>query len=150
MNDLSEKMDEVKDHVRQRQAEMNEMKKTIQTKANKGIQYKQEVDRVGGGNRSLERQTTQRHVELRDLVNQKSDKERQGWVTEENLRKGKNDMFNGEKELAEAKKEEEKRQEELTYNNQEIERQQTKLNQLNTEIEDLQREEKQIQEQLKV
>ena len=56
-------------------------------------------------------------------MNQKSDKERQGWVTEENLRKGKNDMFNGEKELAEAKKEEEKRQEELNYNNQEIERQ---------------------------
>jgi len=39
---------------------------------------------------------TQRHIELKDLVAQKGDKERQGWMTEENLRKGKNDMFNGE------------------------------------------------------
>ena len=36
MEDLTEKMDEVKDHVRQRQAEMNEMRRTIETKANKG------------------------------------------------------------------------------------------------------------------
>ena len=39
MNDLTEKMDEVKDHVRQRQTEINEMKKTIETKTNKGNQY---------------------------------------------------------------------------------------------------------------
>ena len=51
MNDLTEKMDEVRDHVRQRQSEINEMKKTIETKANKGAQTQQEVDRVGGGNR---------------------------------------------------------------------------------------------------
>ena len=36
MNDLDEKMEEVKDHVRQRQQEINEMKRTIEQKANKG------------------------------------------------------------------------------------------------------------------
>ena len=66
---------------------------------------------------------TQKHIELKDIVNQKGDKERQGWIAEENLRKGKNEMFNGEQELKDVRKEEEKRQGELTYNNQEIERQ---------------------------
>ena len=32
-------------------AEINDMKKTIEAKATKGMQYQQEVDRVGGGNR---------------------------------------------------------------------------------------------------
>jgi len=36
MADLDEKMEEVKDHVRQRQQEINEMKRTIEQKANKG------------------------------------------------------------------------------------------------------------------
>ena len=39
MEDLTEKMDEVKDHVKQRQGEINEMRRTIETKANKGNQY---------------------------------------------------------------------------------------------------------------
>ena len=82
----------------------------------------QEVDRIGGGNRQMEQQLNHRHAELKDLVNKKTDKERQGWIAEEALRKGKNDLFNMEHELGEVKREEEKRQEELTYNNQEIER----------------------------
>ena len=36
MNDLDEKMDELKDNIRQRQQEINEMKRVIQDKANKG------------------------------------------------------------------------------------------------------------------
>jgi len=36
MADLDEKMEEVKEHVRQRQQEINEMKRTIEQKANKG------------------------------------------------------------------------------------------------------------------
>ena len=39
MEDLTEKMDEVKDHVKQRQGEINEMRRTIETKVNKGNQY---------------------------------------------------------------------------------------------------------------
>lgn len=89
------------------------------------------------------------HCQLKDLVNQKTDKERAGWIAEENLRKAKNDLFNAEQEVAELKREEGKRSEELTYNNEEIERQQVKLNKLNDDIETLQLEEKQIQSQLK-
>ena len=48
-------------------------------------------------------------------MNKKSDKERQGWIAEENLRKAKNDLFNTEQELTETRREEEKRQEELTF-----------------------------------
>jgi len=127
----------MKDHVRQRQQEINEMKRTIEQKASKGQQLQQEVDRIGGGNRQMEQMLQHKHLQLKDLVAQKTDKERQGWIAEENLRKAKNDLFNAEQELADTTKEEEKRQEELTYNNQEIERQQIKLNQLNNEIEDL-------------
>lgn len=50
-------------------------------------------------------------------MNQKTDKERQGWIAEENLRKAKNDLFNCDQELTDVKKEAEKRQEELAYNN---------------------------------
>ena len=64
-----------------------------------------------------------KHMQLKDLVASKTDKERQGWIAEENCRKAKNDLFNVEQELNDCKKEEAKRQEELTYNNQEIERQ---------------------------
>ena len=58
-----------------------------------------------------------KRAELKDLVEKKTDKERQGWMAEEHLRKAKNDLFNAEHELAEVKREEEKRQEELSYNN---------------------------------
>lgn len=54
MNDLEEKMDELKDNIRQRQQEINEMKRTIQDKANKGQMLQQEVDRVAYGNRQME------------------------------------------------------------------------------------------------
>ena len=93
------------------------MKRNIEDKANKGQQLQMEVDRISGGNRQLEQQLNHKHADLKNLVNQKTDKERQGWIAEENLRKGKNDLFNAEQELAEIKREEEKRQEELTYNN---------------------------------
>ena len=36
--DLDEKMGEVKDHVRQRQQEINEMKRAVEQKVNKGQQ----------------------------------------------------------------------------------------------------------------
>ena len=36
--DLDEKMGEVKEHVRQRQQEINEMKRAVEQKANKGQQ----------------------------------------------------------------------------------------------------------------
>ena len=65
----------------------------------------------------MEQQLNHKHAELKDLVNKKTDKERQGWIAEETLRKGKNDLNNAEHELADVRREEEKRQEELTYNN---------------------------------
>ena len=77
----------------------------------------QEDDRIGGGNRQMEQQLGHKRAELKDLVEKKTDKERQGWMAEEHLRKAKNDLFNAEHELAEVKREEEKRQEELSYNN---------------------------------
>ena len=85
------------------------MKRNIQDKANKGEMLQQEVDRIGGGNRQMEQQLNFKQGELKDLVNKKTDKERQGWMAEETLRKGKNDLFNAEHELAEVKREEEKR-----------------------------------------
>ena len=72
------------------------MKRNIEEKANKGQMLQQEVDRVGGGNRQLEQQMNHMHCQLKDLVNQKTDKERAGWIAEENLRKAKNDLFNAE------------------------------------------------------
>ena len=57
----------------------------------------------------MEQQLNHKQGELKDLVNKKTDKERQGWMAEETLRKGKNDLFNAEHELAEVKREEEKR-----------------------------------------
>ena len=54
MEDIGEKTDEVKDQIRQRQSEINEMKRNIQDKANKGEMLQQEVDRIGGGNRQME------------------------------------------------------------------------------------------------
>jgi len=53
-----------------------------------------EVDRIAGGNRQLEQQMNHRHAELKDLVSKKTEKERQSWIAEENLRKSKNDLFN--------------------------------------------------------
>ena len=50
-----------------------------------------------------------KHAELKDLVNQKTDRERQGWIAEETLRKAKNDLFNCSQELDEIKREEQKR-----------------------------------------
>ena len=35
-----------------------------------------------------------KQMQLKDLVNSKTDKERQSWIAEENLRKAKNDLFN--------------------------------------------------------
>ena len=64
---------------------------------------------------------------MKDLANEKADKERSGWVAEENLRKAKNDLFNAEQEIEKLKLEEDKQQETLTHNNTEIERQQMKL-----------------------
>lgn len=58
-----------------------------------------------------------KHGELKDLVNRKTEKERQSWIAEENLRKAKNDLFNAEQEKEATRQEEQKRQEELTYNN---------------------------------
>ena len=54
---------------------------------------------------------------MKDIVNNKTDKERQLWIAEENLRKAKNDLFNAEQELTDCKREKEKRKEELEYNN---------------------------------
>jgi len=93
------------------------MKRTIEAKANKGQTLQQEVDRLGGGNRQMEQMLKYKHAELKDLANRKTEKERQAWIAEENLRKAKNDLFNIEQELAATKQEEQKRQEELTYNN---------------------------------
>ena len=51
MNDIGEKTDELKDQIRERQREINEMKRTIEQKANKGQCLQQEVDRIASGNR---------------------------------------------------------------------------------------------------
>ncbi len=53
----------------------------------------------------MEQQLNHKQAQLRDLVNSKTDKERQGWMAEENLRKAKNDHFNTEQELTDIKKE---------------------------------------------
>ena len=55
-------------------------------------------------------------------MTEKADKERGGWVAEENLRKAKNDLFNAEQEIDALKVEENKQQETLAQNNAEIER----------------------------
>lgn len=117
ISDLDEKMEELKENIRQRQQEINDMKRIVQEKANKGQTLQQEVDRVGYGNRQMEEQLKRKQAELKNLVGQKSDKERQGWLAEENLRKAKNDLFNAERESEDTKRDENKRQEELTYNN---------------------------------
>ena len=65
----------------------------------------------------MESMLRDKHQQLKDLVAAKTDKERQGWIADENLRKSKNDLFNSEQELKDAAKEEDARQEELTYNN---------------------------------
>jgi hypothetical protein len=65
----------------------------------------------------MEAMLRDKHQQLKDLVACKTDKERQGWIADENLRKSKNDLFNSERELTDAAKEEYARQEELTYNN---------------------------------
>ena len=55
-------------------------------------------------------------------MTEKADKERAGWVAEENLRKVRNDLFNAEQEIEALKAEENKQQETLAQNNTEIER----------------------------
>ena len=72
------------------------MKKTIEMQANKGQQLQQEVDRVSGVNRQLEQTYNHKHADLKSLMTQKTEKERQGWLADENLRKAKNDLFNAE------------------------------------------------------
>ena len=94
MNDLAEKMDEIKGHLRQRQQENNEMKANIESKANKGQQLQYELDRLAENNAQFERELGAKQADLRHLVNQKSEKEQKGWIADENLRKAQNDLFN--------------------------------------------------------
>ena len=69
----------------------------------------QEVDRLSGANRQMESMLQHKHQQLKDLVASKTDKERQGWIADENLRKAKNDLFNSQRELNDAGTEEGKR-----------------------------------------
>lgn len=69
----------------------------------------QEVDRVSGANRQMEQMLQHKHKQLKDLVDSKTDKERQGWIADENLRKAKNDLFNSQRELNDTTNEEGKR-----------------------------------------
>ena len=66
---------------------------------------------------------TQKHRDLKNLLNLKNEREQQSWIAEEKLRTVKNNLFHARQQIDEVKKEEQKRMEELEYNNQEIDRQ---------------------------
>ena len=53
---------------------------------------------MSGGNIQLETEFNRKHFDLKKLVEDKKEKERTGWLADEEQRKKKNDLHNAEQE----------------------------------------------------